>query len=97
MGTSAHLYSASYGSNAERIDNLPVVSQFTLPDGRSLDFAYNQFGEVAEVQMPTGGKVQYDYASAAYNSGTGIGLSTGNTLDCEAHPTPSQVTCDVRA
>jgi YD repeat-containing protein len=92
------LYQSSYGLEVERIDTQAVVTQLTLPDGRALNFNYNQFGEVAEVQMPTGGKVQYDYQSAAYDSGTGVGgLPTGNSMDCEARPGPSQAFCDVTA
>lgn len=59
-GTS--LFPKSYGLYAYQIDNLKVVTEVVLPDGRSLRFRYNEFGEVAEVQYPTGGKVQYDYA-----------------------------------
>jgi YD repeat-containing protein len=44
-----------------------------LPDGRSLRFKYNLFGEVAEVLLPTGGKLQYDYASSS-------GLPSGNSI-----------------
>jgi len=47
-----------------------------LPDNRSLRFRYNEFGEVAEVVMPTGGKVQYDYAYI--NT-----LPSGNSLSAE--------------
>jgi RHS repeat-associated protein len=60
-GTATRLFSLSHGLQAQRIDVNMVLSEFILPDGRALQFFYNQFGEVAEVQMPTGGKVQYDY------------------------------------
>lgn len=62
-GTATRLFIHSYGMNTEEIDNWDVLSELILPDGRSLHFNYNTFGEVAEVQMPTGGKVWYDYGS----------------------------------
>jgi RHS repeat-associated protein len=58
------------------IDGEPVVSELILPDRRSLKFSYNEFGEVAEVEMPTGGKVQYDYQAA-------LTLPVGNSLGAE--------------
>src|SRR5262249_45223715 len=63
----------SFGGNAERIDTSEVLTDLILPDNRSLHFAYNEYGEVAEVQMPTGGKMQYDYDYAPY-------LPSGNSL-----------------
>ena len=60
-GTATRLFPHSHGSDAERIDVMTVMSELVLPDGRSLEFFYNEFGEVAEVRLPTGGKLQYDY------------------------------------
>lgn len=59
------------------IDGRPVLSELILPDRRSLKFKYNEYGEVSEVEMPTGGKVQYDYQAA-------LELPVGNTLFAEA-------------
>ncbi|HVI73338.1 MAG TPA: hypothetical protein VM656_17865, partial [Pyrinomonadaceae bacterium] len=58
-GTS--LFNESYCLFIERLDNQLVVNELILPDNRSLRFKYNQYGEVAEVELPTGGKMQYDY------------------------------------
>jgi YD repeat-containing protein len=55
------LFIKSYGLYAQRIDDLDVLTEVTLPDNRALNFRYNQHGEVAEVTLPTGGKIQYDY------------------------------------
>ena len=55
------LFIKNYGLYAQRIDDLDVLAEVTLPDNRSLNFRYNQYGEVAEVTLPTGGKIQYDY------------------------------------
>lgn len=55
------LFEFSHGSMKDRIDDDSVLTQIILPDNRTLNFKYNQFGEVNEIIMPTGGKVQYDY------------------------------------
>jgi RHS repeat-associated protein len=55
------LFPESYCLFVERVDLQTVVTELVLPDNRSLQFKYNEYGEVAEVQLPTGGKVQYDY------------------------------------
>ena len=78
-----------------RIDNYSVVTQLVLPDNRVLSFNYNEFGEVAEVQMPTGGKVQYDHQSVLLDSQAGTGLPAGNSLPCEVHPVAQQLGSDV--
>ncbi|HEX3252822.1 MAG TPA: RHS repeat-associated core domain-containing protein [Pyrinomonadaceae bacterium] len=55
------LFPESYCLFVERLDEQAVVNELILPDNRSLLFKYNEYGEVAEVQLPTGGKMQYDY------------------------------------
>ncbi|MGI8835346.1 MAG: PA14 domain-containing protein [Pyrinomonadaceae bacterium] len=74
---------ASWCGGAERIDNRPVLKQVVLPDTRALKFRYNEYGEVAEVEMPTGGKVQYDYI---YDPNDG--LPSGNSAVFEVNPSP---------
>jgi len=61
-GTATRLFLKSYGLYAQRIDDREVLTEVVLPDGRSLKFRYNEFGEVAEVELPTGAKIQYDHA-----------------------------------
>jgi len=63
-GSATRLFAHSYGMYTQQIDNRDVLSQVILPDGRSLNFNYNQYGEVAEVQLPTGGKIWYDYGTS---------------------------------
>jgi RHS repeat-associated protein len=41
-----------------------VTSSIGLPDGRSYSFLYNSYGEVAQVTLPTGGAIQYQYGGA---------------------------------
>lgn len=71
-GTHTNLFLKSYGLYAQRIDDREVLTEVVLPDGRSLKFRYNQFGEVAEVELPTGAKIQYDYGYVS-------ALPTGNS------------------
>lgn len=81
------LFPNSWGAFKQVINGRDVVSELELPDGRSLHFKYNKYGEVAEVVMPTGGKVEYDYAPAG-------SLPAGNTLSWEkgtGAPLPSSV------
>lgn len=87
-GTATRLYAKSYGLYAQRIDDREVLTELVLPDGRSLKFRYNEFGEVAEVELPTGAKIQYDYLyrpalpsgnSPSWETGTngaGVGIPT---------------------
>lgn len=49
----------------EQVYNPSVTTSITLPDGRSYQFAYNQYAEVGRVVMPTGGAVEYDMAEGS--------------------------------
>src|SRR5258706_69989 len=49
------------------------ASALTLPDGiRQYRFYYNNYGELARVDLPTGGVIGYDYASGNPNDSTGV-------------------------
>jgi RHS repeat-associated protein len=50
--------------------NPPVVSSVELPDGRSYYFRYNLYGELARVELPTGGAFEYDYQAGLVNGVT---------------------------
>jgi RHS repeat-associated protein len=39
--------------------NPAVIANVELPDGRKYEFKYNDFGELAEVKLPTGGRIEY--------------------------------------
>jgi RHS repeat-associated protein len=43
--------------------NPQIVSSIWLPDGRSYRLYYNPYGELARVELPTGGAIEYDYAA----------------------------------
>lgn len=49
--------------------NTNVVSAFWLPDGRNYQFKYNQYGELARVELPIGGAYEYDYAAGTADEG----------------------------
>ncbi|HEX7317073.1 MAG TPA: RHS repeat-associated core domain-containing protein [Pyrinomonadaceae bacterium] len=48
------------GFNGQDFDD-PVVSEVVLPDNRRYGFRYNSYGELARVELPTGGAFEYDY------------------------------------
>ena len=77
------LFNGATDAGLDWIDGRPVLSELILPDRRSLKFRYNEYGEVAEVEMPTGGKVQYDYQPLLLNSIAQTGLPAGNSLGAE--------------
>lgn len=45
--------------------NPTVFSAVWLPDGRSYQFKYNSYAELARVVLPTGGAYEYDWAAGA--------------------------------
>jgi RHS repeat-associated protein len=59
----------NYGS---ALYNPTVVSAVILPDGRSYRFYYNSYGELARVELPTGGAIEYDM-----NAGSGVVSNLG--------------------
>jgi RHS repeat-associated protein len=61
----------SVPSWAEEICNPLVISSVELPDGRQFKFFYNNYAELARVEFPQGGAVEYDHypeAQGSYNS-----------------------------
>jgi RHS repeat-associated protein len=85
-GPGTILFPGGFTGVDNRIDDIPVLTQLILPDGRAAIFKYNEFGEVAEVQMPTSGKVQYDYGAVIL--GATNGLPAGNSLPAEVQVPP---------
>ena len=73
QGPHISLFPSSEGLFDVEIDTQTVVTQLVLPDGRTLNFEYNQYGEVARIQLPTGASIECDYATAAQ-------LPSGDTL-----------------
>ncbi|MFY9607891.1 MAG: hypothetical protein WAU45_04655 [Blastocatellia bacterium] len=60
------------------ITDQPAVTGLTLLDGRSFQFRYNQFGELAEIEYPGGGVSQIDYAPYEFGSAVCEGGGTVN-------------------
>ncbi len=63
------LFTGSHAQGITRIDTYTVLSELILPDGRSMQFKYNLYGEVAQVdyrfgpvENPKSAMIQYDYA-----------------------------------
>ncbi len=59
------------GSSVSTFDP-SVISAVTLPDGRQYRFYYNSYGELARVDLPTGGTIEYDYASGNPLASAGV-------------------------
>jgi hypothetical protein len=53
-----------------------VVAEIELPDGRKYFLNCNYYGELARVDLPTGGRIEYDYA-AGVTGGDASGVVTG--------------------
>jgi RHS repeat-associated protein len=48
------------GANGD-FNNPWIISEVELPDSRDYRFYYNSYGEIARVELPTGGAYEYDY------------------------------------
>ncbi|HEV7747252.1 MAG TPA: hypothetical protein VGO56_19810 [Pyrinomonadaceae bacterium] len=76
--TYGQLFPEVDGLNSGVQFNPTVVSGVYLPNGRSYKFSYNPYGELARIQIPAGGAIDYDYLGGltnAPNSGAIIGAS----------------------
>ncbi len=65
--------------------NPEVVSFVELPDGRNYEFKYNNYGELTEIMLPTGGKIEYVWqtSSGLYGQATEIQPPPGTPPDDE--------------
>jgi RHS repeat-associated protein len=59
--TLSQLFPTLNGASSLITFNPTVVSAVWLPDGRRYQFSYNSYGELARVDLPTGGAIEYDY------------------------------------
>ena len=70
--TSKHnLFPQLGDTGATALYNPTPVSSIVLPDGRSYQFQYNKYGEVARIVLPTGGAYEYDYTPGSGVVGAG--------------------------
>ena len=53
--------SSDIDSGFINMGDVEVVTRLNLLDGRHFKFRYNQFGEVAEIEYPAGGRTEIDY------------------------------------
>lgn len=51
------------------VGNPLLISSVSLPDGKSYQFKYNRYGELARVEIPTGGIIEYDHFGAGGDIG----------------------------
>ncbi|HKQ75463.1 MAG TPA: RHS repeat-associated core domain-containing protein [Blastocatellia bacterium] len=61
--TYAQLFPEMNGSGSTQFNQQQILSAVELPDGRTYQFRYNSYGELARVELPTGGAIEYDYAA----------------------------------
>ena len=64
LQTYAQLFPDFNGASSYTQFNPQKVSAVELPDGRSYQFRYNSYGELARVELPTGGSMEYDWIDA---------------------------------
>jgi hypothetical protein len=48
--------------SGDQLENPRVISSITLPNNQQYKFYYNSYAEVARVELPAGGAIEYDYA-----------------------------------
>lgn len=58
--TSSQLFPELNGASTSSTYNPILISQVVLPNGQSYQFKYNSYGEMARVDLPTGGAIEYD-------------------------------------
>jgi len=75
--TFAQLFPELNGSSSTLYDEW-IVSSVDLPDGRTYQFRYNPYGELARVELPTGGAIEYDYLAGI----VGLFLHANQQLRC---------------
>jgi RHS repeat-associated protein len=76
LQTPAALFPQLNGSSQNQF-NPTVTSAVTLPNGKQYKFFYNNYGEVARVELPTGGAIEYDWAAGLTNSNASGAVNLG--------------------
>jgi RHS repeat-associated protein len=49
--------------------DIPVTTAVQLPDGRQYQFRYDSYANLAQVILPTGGRIDYDWQTSTYQFG----------------------------
>lgn len=71
---------AVIGSGTAQLFNPIVLSEVVLPDGRSYQFKYNEYGEIDKATYPTGSTERFEYAEVSAIdgvSGAPMGVNRG--------------------
>jgi RHS repeat-associated protein len=68
---------------ANELYNPRLVSYVELPDHRKYQFSYNIYGELARIELPTGGAIEYDYGAGWTNPQHPSGLWGGAGIGSE--------------
>jgi RHS repeat-associated protein len=68
---------------ANELFNPRLISFVELPDQRKYQFSYNIYGELARVELPTGGVIEYDYGAGWTNPQHPSGLWGGSGISSE--------------
>jgi RHS repeat-associated protein len=77
--TYAQLFPELNGSTSTQF-NPTRVSAITLPNNKQYKFFYNNYGELARIELPTGGAIEYDWAAGLTNSNTSGTVYLGPVL-----------------
>ena len=82
LKTYFQLFSSLNTSNMLQSDgntayNPQVVAEVTLPNGTSYKFKYSSYGQLSEVDTPTGGRVEYDWSVPFFETYSGLVKNTG--------------------
>ena len=60
------------GPSGNEYYDTQVISSVTIPDGRQYKLYYNPYGELAAVELPTGGRIEYDWDASPGTRAGGI-------------------------
>jgi RHS repeat-associated protein len=58
--TYSQLFPELNGASSSSVYNPLLISRVILPNNQSYQFKYNKYGEMARVELPTGGAIEYD-------------------------------------
>jgi len=76
---------APFPDERNDVVNPTIVEAIELPDGRRYRFTYNQYAELARVDLPTGGAYEYDWGSGVPASAQGVKANPNNALDVQLY------------
>ena len=75
------LFSVQLGPNQSGDFNPTVTNHVYLPDGRSYNFLYDNYGEVVRVELPTGGVIEYNWEAGLIDGPSDGSYQGTSTLD----------------